>query len=324
MDKISIIIPVYNSELYLEKCLDSIISQTYKNLEILCIDDGSDDKSVSICNDFASKDGRIRVITKESKGGSGSPCNSQNIGLKVFTGQYVGFSDPDDWMEPEMIETLYNAIKKHNATISVCSFFKDIDGVSVAMQNKKTVPDGVLSAREMLEFTFDREYYRCFEFPAWNKLYSARLFHENNNLFFDSNLKLAYDALFNVTVYLTPDCTGVYTDKPLYHWRQHDTSLFNSATPEMWMDTLEVLKQIVNMLNKNGYCDLSILVKRLHCFWASLRVEDSIKLGDKEQMQVMLGEMKYYIDDYLTTNHKHPDRIARIKYLLEASLIENK
>ena len=311
MELVSIVIPVYNSELYLEKCLDSITGQTHENLEILCIDDGSYDRSVDLCNDYALRDNRIRVFCKESPGGSGSPCNSQNIGLKNFTGQYVGFSDPDDWMEPDMVATLYSAIKKYNASISVVSFYKNTNNIAVAMENKKIIPEDILSARDMIYFTFERELYRGFEFPTWNKLYSASLLKENKNLFFDKRLKLAYDTLFNITAYLTPGCTGVYTDKPLYHWCQHDTSLFNSATPEMWMDTFNVLKQINNMLNDNGYGDLSILVKRLHCFWASLQVEEAFKSGDKSKLQLMQEEMRVYFEEYAVVNSEYPDRVER-------------
>ena len=316
MDKVSIIIPVFNSEKFLQRCLSSIIFQTHENLEILCIDDGSTDNSLIICDEYAEKDKRVRVLRKESKGGSGSPCRSQNIGIKNATGKYVGFTDADDWLESNMIETLYHAIKKFNASVSIVNFFKDTDSDSIAMVNKKKIPDGLLSARDLLEFTFDRDNYRSIEFPAWNKLYSADLFKKNKNLYFDTTLKLAYDALFNVSVYLTDGCTGIYTDKPLYHWCQHDTSLFNSASPEMWMDTLETLNLIVDMLDKKGYSDISPLVKRLHCFWASLQVEEAVDKEDYKTLYLMQQKMKLFFNDYLRINSDFSDRIDRINYLI--------
>jgi len=317
MEKISVIIPVYNSEPYLRKCLDSVANQTYKNLEILLIDDGSTDNSVKICDEYAAKDNRIKIFRKETIGGSGSPCNSQNIGLKNFTGDYVGFCDPDDWMEPKMFETLYNAIKKHNALISVVGYFLDTDTDSIAVVNKKKIPDKLLSPREMVEFTFRRDYYKSFWVPAWNKLYSARIFYENENLLFDTGLRLGFDALFNVSVYLTENCTGIYTDISLYHQYQHNTSIVRSASFEKKMDDFKVFKKIVDILVKNGYEDVSVYVKRFHCFRASCLAEEAIENGNKEWFLKMQDEMKIYLKEYIEINSEYPERIERINGLLD-------
>ena len=100
---ISIIIPVYNAEKYLKKCLDSVINQTYKNLEIILVDDGSTDKSPEICDKYAEKDSRIIVLHKENGGVS----SSRNAGLDIFKGEYLSFVDSDDYVEPDYIEYLY-------------------------------------------------------------------------------------------------------------------------------------------------------------------------------------------------------------------------
>ncbi len=113
---ISIIVPVYNVEKYLHKCIDSIIGQTYKNLEILLIDDGSTDRSGIICDDYSAKDSRIKVIHKEN----GGQASARNLALTIAKGEYIGFVDSDDWIEPDMYEILYNAIIDNNADISMC------------------------------------------------------------------------------------------------------------------------------------------------------------------------------------------------------------
>ena len=102
MSKISVIVPVYNVEQYLPQCLDSIINQTYKNLEIICVDDGSPDNSGKILDEYAKKDKRIKVIHQENQGVS----VARNTGLDNATGKYIGFVDPDDWIEADYYETL--------------------------------------------------------------------------------------------------------------------------------------------------------------------------------------------------------------------------
>lgn len=118
MDKISIIVPVYNVEKYLEKCINSIINQTYQNLEIILIDDGSIDYSSKICDIFAEKDNRIRVIHKENEGVS----VTKNLGIKISTGSYISFVDSDDYIDPRYIETLYKNLIECDADISTLSY----------------------------------------------------------------------------------------------------------------------------------------------------------------------------------------------------------
>ena len=114
---ISVIVPVYNVEDYLRKCLDSIVNQTYKNLEIILIDDGSTDNSGIICDEYAAKDNRIRVIHKANGGLS----DARNAGLKIAKGEYIGFVDSDDYIAEDMYEFLYNFAVKNNLDVAMCS-----------------------------------------------------------------------------------------------------------------------------------------------------------------------------------------------------------
>ena len=135
---ISIIIPVYNVEKYLRKCLDSIINQTYKKLEIILIDDGSTDNSGKICEEYAKKDDRIIVIHKENAGVS----SARNRGIELANGKYIGFIDSDDWIEENMYETLYQNLLQFDVDISMCNY-------SIIRNHKKTfhkhdLEDGIL------------------------------------------------------------------------------------------------------------------------------------------------------------------------------------
>ena len=119
---ISIIVPVYNTSQYLPKCINSITNQTYKNLEIFLVDDGSTDGSLDICYDFEKQDSRIRVLTKVN-GGQGS---ARNMALDIATGDYISFVDSDDYLGPDAYEKMLNAMKESNADLAVCFLGIDV------------------------------------------------------------------------------------------------------------------------------------------------------------------------------------------------------
>ena len=115
---ISIIIPVYKTEPYLRKCVDSVLAQTYTNLEVILVDDGSPDDCGKICDEYAAKDSRVKVIHKENGGLS----SARNCGLDVATGKYIGFVDSDDWIDPDMYETLLGLLLRYDADIAEGSY----------------------------------------------------------------------------------------------------------------------------------------------------------------------------------------------------------
>ena len=121
MIRLSIIVPIYNMEKYLHRCVDSIINQTYENLEIILVDDGSKDLSPAICDEYASKDSRIKVIHKKN-GGQG---DARNFGIEQATGDYLGFIDSDDYVRPHMFESLLSLCVENNAQIAICEMYKD-------------------------------------------------------------------------------------------------------------------------------------------------------------------------------------------------------
>ena len=133
---ISVIIPVYNVEKYIRYCLDSVINQTYKNLEIIIVDDGTKDSSGEIAEEYAAKDSRIKVIHKENGGLS----DARNVGLDVATGRYIAFLDSDDVISLDFYEYLYNMIKEKDYDIAECEFFRissdDIENVQKILDEK--------------------------------------------------------------------------------------------------------------------------------------------------------------------------------------------
>ena len=167
---VSIIVPVYNVEKYLEQCINSIINQTYKNIEIILIDDGSTDNSGIICDEYAKKDNRIKVIHKDNEGISAT----RNRGIDESSGKYISFVDSDDYIEKNMIEILYKDIEKENADIAVCNYIivKDKNNIKKDKNNSYNVI--ILSQNDALRMCFCNE----FEFYLWNKIFKKTLFNE--------------------------------------------------------------------------------------------------------------------------------------------------
>lgn len=167
---VSVIVPVYNVESYLEKCILSLVSQTYKNLEIILVDDGSTDKSSEICDEWALQDSRIRVIHKKNGGLS----DARNAGLDVATGEYIAFVDSDDYIENNMISVLYEALIKHQADMA-------IGGVSHVGVNGDALDQYKVSADAVWD---EQQFWRAFEQNyifcevVWNKLYQKGLFQD--------------------------------------------------------------------------------------------------------------------------------------------------
>lgn len=165
---VSVIVPCYNVEQYLPKCIDSILNQTYKNLEVWLVDDGSPDNCGFICDEYAKKDSRIKVIHKKN----GGLADARNVALDVMTGEYVVCVDSDDYISPTHIEGLYNLIEKYGADVSVNTFCSFYEGSS-PNPSPKSAKDWVLDGLHATEMMFYQEY---FDNTAWGKMYKASLF----------------------------------------------------------------------------------------------------------------------------------------------------
>ncbi len=165
---ISVIIPVYNAEKYLNDCIESVLKQTYKNLEIFLVDDGSPDRSGEICDEYAKKDGRIHVIHKENGGVS----SARNCVLKLIKGEYVGFIDSDDFIEENMYEVMFSNLQSEDADIAVCGFVKNFNNGDKQYDNEFHTKE-IFEGKNLLdEFLTDEKIgsHSC------NKLFKTELF----------------------------------------------------------------------------------------------------------------------------------------------------
>lgn len=166
---VSVIVPCYNVEQYLPKCIDSILNQTYKNLEVWLVDDGSPDKCGAICDEYAKKDGHIKVIHKKN----GGLADARNVALDVMTGEYVVCVDSDDYISSTHIEGLYHLIEKYGADVAVNNSCNFLEG-TIPHSAKKVEKDIVFgTGLKAVEAMF---YQELFDTCAWGKMYKADLF----------------------------------------------------------------------------------------------------------------------------------------------------
>lgn len=219
-NKISVIIPVYNIECYLEKCIMSVLEQSYKNIEVILVDDGSKDQSGTICDEFCNNDQRVKVIHKTNGGLS----SARNAGIQASEGEYLCFIDGDDYIHPQMIECLWNSISYANAQMAVCQFKYVYENEKVEYDlndsnNKLTVFNRV----EASELLFSKT---PVSVVAWNKLYKRSLFDRIN---YPEFLKTREDEY--IIHYLVYECEKVvYTSKELYYYIQRNTSIMGSKS----------------------------------------------------------------------------------------------
>lgn len=173
-DLISVIVPVYNVEKYLEKCVQSIINQTYENLEIILVDDGATDNSGKICDEFAKKDSRIKVIHKENGGLS----DARNFGLDIATGKYISFIDSDDFVNKRLFEILHKEIIKNDYDIAFCDYFKffENDNVDEEISNSYKILEH--TKYSILNLYYDIGHKHEKAVVAWGKLYKSKFFKD--------------------------------------------------------------------------------------------------------------------------------------------------
>lgn len=218
---ISIIIPVYNVAEYLSQCLETVCGQTYKNLEIILIDDGSTDGSGRICDEWGKKDNRIRVVHKENGGVS----SARNEGLRIATGEYIGFVDSDDWIEVEMYEKLIEGIGSSDAVS--CGYMDYPYGDENAPVPKGTKALPPCSYPDAIIALFERNGYFT---TLWSKLFRRPVvFHNGKYIPLDTSLSFGEDEVWLCRV--LKRCNSVaFVPAPLYHWRPRAGSVTRFKT----------------------------------------------------------------------------------------------
>ena len=216
---VSIIIPVYNVELYLSKCIDSILAQSFTDWECILVDDGSKDKSGSICDNYALKDNRIKVIHQNNSGVS----IARQVGIDNVCGEYSIHIDPDDWIESNMLEELYNKAKSDDADMVICDYYKHEGGVQQYINQRPNLLEPIKIIEQMLTTNMYPPLYGS----CWNKLVRCSCFNSSDNLirFEPNDLSLGEDVVFNCRLLMSTVHRVSYLNKAFYHYEVRYNSL---------------------------------------------------------------------------------------------------
>lgn len=227
MEKISVIVPIYNVAQYLDQCVESIVNQTYKNLEIILVDDGSTDDSGKLADLWKIKDERIKVVHKVNGGLS----DARNAGVEVATGQLIGYVDSDDWIDTTMYEKLYNAMKEYATPIAACQFTDAIDGVIQPVEHSnKTI---LFEGHDFLRQILSNEEKPRLSNSVWKFLYRKEVI---GNIIFDKG-HLYEDAMYTFPICIKQKCIP-FVDEPLYYYRQRSDSIMGVKLSKRHVDDM--------------------------------------------------------------------------------------
>ena len=298
-EKISVIVPVYNVEAYLERCVESILQQTYAHFELILINDGSTDSSGQICDHLASQYENIKVYHIENAGVS----NARNMGIQLATGSWVTFIDSDDFVTQDYLATLASAVEGLNVGFAIAPLHHIKNGIVTDIPSHSGKTELWSTEETMKELLMTT---RTSFFPV-AKLFKRDLLADEK---FNTNYHLAEDALFLTELLLKTRCSCVFIDKPVYYYDHREGSATTSVNRHVF-DTIEVYKQIIAQVSQ-AFPNLKYELKNREC-WSYITVYDKIIFTSREEYQKEKAELRNWIvqhrreiwkDAYFTTFRK--------------------
>lgn len=278
MEKISVIVPIYNVEKYIKQSIESILNQTYNKLEIILVDDGSKDLSGSICDEYSKKDNRIKVIHKENGGLS----SARNAGLDVATGKYVMFIDSDDYFENNSCEVLYNEIEKRNADYVIGNYIHVThDGIKWDKPVFNDIDDNFKTSIEDYQKSFF-----VMNSVVWNKIFKREFIEEHKLRFVPG--ALAEDAIFTTYCYVHTD-KGYYINDVVYNYRQNEenASISTNCTKNYFIKLNDTYKLIFNNFEKTNNLGFYRFFYARIMPYLLCKIIDTNALEDNEVVEVL-------------------------------------
>ena len=258
--QVSIIVPVYNVENYIERCLNSLVNQTFKDIEIITINDGSTDKSLELLNKYAKEDIRISVIDLGDEGVS----YCRNLGIEKANGKYIMFVDSDDWIDSSMVEVMYKKAEENNLDLVMCSYIREFKDHS--KEKKFNLPQEIIYKEDKVKNELLRKLVGPIKEElsnpemldalgtVWGKLYRADILKENKIKFVDlKKIGSAEDTLFNIFTfnYLKK---VMFLNKPMYHyWRDNPKSVTSQYNPKLKEQRKVFFKYISDFIRENNF-----------------------------------------------------------------------
>lgn len=311
MPAISVIVPVYNVEAYVEKCLRSVLGQTFRDFEIVAVDDGSPDKSGEICERLAREDARIRVVHQENQGLGGA----RNTGIREARGQWLLFPDSDDWLEPEALERAYNAAQKHDADMAVFAFQTVDEQGRVLGAFRESLPfDAPLVPKERRDVLFAAP---C----AWNKLYKAELFRETGVLY---PPRVWYEDVRTTPKLMAACRRVVFLDYVGYNYLQRAGSIMSSINLERNVEIVEAFEDLLGYFREQGlfepYREELCFLTLFHVYLTA-----SVRVARLDKKSPLLGRFRGYVEEAFPGFRKSPylQRLTRNQRILLA-LVEKR
>lgn len=300
---VSVIVPVYKVELYLERCLKSIISQTYKNLEIILVDDGSPDKCPEICDQYAEYDKRIKVIHKPNGGLS----SARNAGIDVMNGEYVTFIDSDDFIPEDAIEKWVHYIKEYHADIVAGKYQMYYKGD--ILERNSTGKAEKWSACDALRYMFIIDGKLC---SAWGKLYDARLFER---LRYPEDIQYAED-MYVIHLLFHEAENIVFTNDVQYYYSQEGESLVRSAFSEKKLQRAEAVEKWIKFIEE-FYPELK---EEILSFYGGILIDLCMEIEDNSADYAQAAYKKYrsiLVQEYMSfIRNRYMRRNNRIKLFM--------
>ena len=295
---ISVIVPVYNAEDLLRRCVDSILAQTFKQIEIILVDDGSIDRSGVICDEYAAEHSGIVAIHQKNQGVS----SARNVGIDAARGKYLGFVDSDDWIEPDLYTYLVNCLEQNGTEMSVCGYLVHKGKAAVRNYINIVLP-GCMNREEALRSFINSDGVQGF---LWNKLFSRELLLRAGNgelLKLNPDIHVCEDLLYSSQCIMATNSTKSigYVERPMYHYWFHDDSAVSSYNWEKRSSEFLALEKLLIIwgqvspehaaLIKNKYANVAYRLLRL-----------AGEHGDREHFPVLRGHLRKYLKSYLGTS----------------------
>ena len=283
---LSVIVPIYNVEKYLSKCLDSIISQTYEKLEIILINDGSTDRCGEICKNYALKDSRVKYIYKQN----GGLASARNAGLDIASGDYISFVDSDDWIDTDMYETLIYHLETTDSDIAVCGIKEVFPDATRFKSNTGNI--SFFNITEAIESLVSPN--NIVRFEVWNKVFKKDIIGESR--FKDK--QIYEDVFFDRKVFFRVN-KMVFIDKPFYNYLKVRDGNTNSFFKENRLQIFNELEDFIDELKERNMPDL---VKKFEYFLIDTAISfyyDAFRLNAENLLKKKLLN---YFERYFTLN----------------------
>ena len=307
--KVSVIVPIFNCDKYLNDSMGDVLRQTHKNIELILVNDGSTDNSAAICKQLAAEDSRVKIINKEKSEGAGPARNS---GLSVAEGEYIMFLDSDDRIEPDMIEKLLIAVIKNNCQVAVCGYETYVEDVENGESDKIYSKQRVCKGGEVNEF-FSENFPEGIVGYLWNKIYDAEVIRRNNLRFPD--MRRLQDGVFNVDFFNCADSCCVIEDV-LYHYRLNaQTDMFRKL-PVNYYDLIKQFSEsFISKYNKSTKIEAFFLNELGSCIENTFSVQWNMNKKARWEYCDKISNDEFFIDiskDINVINSKYRRMVIKL------------